>query len=90
MNSWGNKMNDIAKIAIEEFVKRYAEHSKLTIKELYDLGLYPVPLSLPVPTSAEWLRCQGWQMIRDDLKGLYTTNTKGELCKRIMRELANE
>ncbi len=41
----------------EEFEKRYAKNSNLTIEELYDLGFYAKSC------DCDWPGCKGWQMV---------------------------
>ena len=60
------------KLTEDQFEKRYAKKSKMTIKQLHKLGLFAVPCDCGDDI------CEGWVMItRENLKGhvqLYVEN----------------
>ena len=45
------------KMTKEEFEKKYADASNLTIERLHELGLFAAPC------DCDYENCQGWQMV---------------------------
>ncbi len=46
----------------EEFEWGFAERSKLTVEQLYELGLHAYPC------DCDYEKCEGWQILHDDLR----------------------
>jgi len=58
------------KLTRDEFERRYAERSGITVAELYALGRYALPCDCGEPG------CEGWQMAHGELERVEEYETK--------------